>query len=68
MRKLIYMFGDNYSVVNSSMAPQGKIHNRHVVLSFHRVREAIENKIISYQFFSGKINPVNILSKHWAHH
>ena len=58
------MFGDNDSVVNSSMTPKGKNHKRHVALFFHRVREAIAAKIISYQFFNGKINPEDLLSKH----
>ena len=49
------MFGDNDSVVNSSMTPFGKIHKMHVALSFHRVREAIAAKIISYQFINLKI-------------
>ena len=62
------MLGDNDRVDNISMTPQGKIHNRHVDLSFHRIRESIEAKIMSYQFISGKINPADILSKHWAHH
>ena len=62
------MFGDNDSVFNSSMNPQGNIHKRNVALSFHRVREAIAAKIISYHFISGKMNPVDILSKHWDHH
>ena len=68
IHKLSYVFGDNDSVVNSSMTLQGKIHKRHVALSFHRVREAIVAKIIYYQFISGKINPAEILSKHWTHH
>ena len=50
------------------MTPQGKIHKRHVALSFHRLREAIAANIISYQFIDGKINHVDILSKHWSHH
>ena len=58
--KLSCMFVDNDSVLNSSMTPQGKIHKRHVALSFHRVREAIAANIISYQFISGKINPADI--------
>ena len=62
------MIGDNYSVVNSSMNPQGKIHKRNVALSFHRIRENVTAKIASYQFISGNINPVDILSKHLAHH
>jgi hypothetical protein len=36
-----YMFGDNKSVVDSSMQVNAKIHKRHTMLSFHRVREAI---------------------------
>ena len=64
MRKLSHIFGDIDSVVNSIMTLQGKIHKRHVALSFHRVREAIAAKIMSYQFISGKINPVDILSKY----
>ena len=62
------MFGDNDSVVNSSMIPQGKIRKRHVALSFNRVREAIAAKIRSYQFMSGKINPADVLSKNWSRH
>ena len=38
IRKLRFMFGDNASMVNSIMTTQGKIHNSHVALSFHRVR------------------------------
>ena len=49
------------------MTPHGKIHKRHVALSFHRVREAIAAKIISYHFIDGKDNPADVLSKHWAH-
>ena len=64
--KLSYMFGDNDSVVNSSMTPQGKIHKMHAFLSFNRFREDIAAKIISYQFISGKINFADILSKHWT--
>ena len=68
VRKLSYMFGDNDRVVNGSVTSQGNIHKRHVALSFRRVREAIAAKIISYQFIGGKINPADILSKHWANH
>ena len=62
-----FMFGDNRSVVDSSMTPHAKIHKRHVALSFHRVREAIAAKIIGYYFINGEINPADILSKHWGH-
>ena len=66
-RSASYMFGDNKSAVDSSMTPHGKIHKRHVALSFHRVREAIAAKIASYHFIDGKDNPADALSKHWAH-
>ena len=62
------MFGENGSVVNSSMNPQGKIHKIREALSFHRVCEATSANIISYHFINGKINPVDIFSKNWAHH
>jgi hypothetical protein len=40
VREKNYMFGDNTSVVDSSMGLQAKVHKRHTMLSFHRVREA----------------------------
>ena len=49
------------------MTPNGKIHKRHVALSFHRVIESIAAGIINYQFIDGKHNPADVLSKHWAH-
>ena len=36
-----YVFGDNQSVVNSSIQLHAKLHKRHNMLSFHFVREAI---------------------------
>ena len=64
VKKKSFMFGDNRSVVDSSMTPHAKIHKRHVALSFHRVREAIAAKIVGYYFIPGEINPADILSKH----
>ena len=62
-----YMFGDNESVVKSSTNFHAKLHKRHTMLSFHRVREAIASKYIEFHFISGKDNPADILSKHWSH-
>ena len=62
------MFGDNVSVFNSSMTPHGKTCKRNVALSFHRVRDTTAAKIIACNLINGKMNPVDILSKHWAHH
>ena len=39
-----YMFGDNKSVVTSSMVPHSLLSKRHNILSYHRVREAIAPK------------------------
>ena len=61
------MFGDNQSIVNSSTILHGNLHKRHTALSYHRVREAIAAKIITFTPIPGKINPADILSKHWGY-
>ena len=61
-----YMFGDNESVVNSSTIPNAKLHKRHTMLSFHQVRDAIASNTLSFYHIDGKLNPADILSKHWA--
>ena len=67
IRKKSYMFGDNKSVVDSSITPHAKLHKRHTALSFHRVREAIAAKIIAFYHIAGETNPADILSKHWGY-
>jgi hypothetical protein len=62
-----YMFGDNKSVVDSSMQVHAKLHKRHTMLSFHRVRETIAAGIIGFYFIPGASNPADILSKHWGY-
>ena len=59
------MFGDNESVVNTASHPHGKLHKRHVALSYHRVREAIAAGITRFYHIRGDKNPSDILSKHW---
>jgi hypothetical protein len=61
------MFGDNESVINSSMNIGMKLHKRHTALSFHRVREAIASRTVGFYHLAGAQNPANILSKHWAY-
>ena len=68
IRSLSYMFRDNNTVVDGIMTLRGKMHKRHVALSFHRVSEVIAAKIISYLFLDGKNNSADVLNKHWAHH
>jgi hypothetical protein len=67
IREKSYMFGDNQSVVNSSMQVHAKLHKRHNMLSFHRVREVIASGMVAFHFIPGSINPADILSKHWAY-
>jgi hypothetical protein len=43
-----FMFGDNESVVNSSNVPAGKLHKRHIALSWHRVRGLIAATILYF--------------------
>ena len=38
---------------------------RHHLVSYHRVKEAIAAKYISFHWKDGKSNPADILSKHW---
>jgi hypothetical protein len=66
LRDQSYMFGDNQAVVNSSTLPEAKLHKRHTLLSYHRVREAIAAKMIVFIHIDGRINPADILSKHWG--
>ena len=61
------MFGDNESVVNSATNLYAKLHKRHTALAFHCVREAIASGFIVFSFIPGKINPADILSKHWTY-
>ena len=61
------MFGDNESVVNSSMKHTSKLHKRHNALSFHRVRGSIAAGIVQFYSLLGKSNPADILSEHWTY-
>eukprot|EP00934_Nitzschia_sp_Nitz4_P003079 Nitzschia sp. Nitz4//scaffold505_size5549//4762//5427//NITZ4_009218-RA/size5549-processed-gene-0.1-mRNA-1//-1//CDS//3329553609//3069//frame0 len=62
-----FAFGDNKTVVDSASLPKSKLHKRHVILSYHRVREAIAAKILRFFHIPGDINPADILSKAWGY-
>mgnify|MGYP003321639909 CR=1 FL=1 len=62
-----YMFGDNRTIVDSSSIPQSRLHKRHVLLSFHQVREVIAAGVLYFIHIPGKINPADVLSKHWSY-
>ena len=53
------------NIVTSSTIPNSTISKRHHLASYHRVREAIAAKFISFHWKDGKSNPADILSKHW---
>ena len=67
LREKSYIFGDNESVVNSATQPYAKLHKRHNVLSFHKVREAIASGVFVFTHIPGENNPADILSKHWGY-
>ena len=67
IRDKSFMFGDNKSVVDSSMQVHAKLHKRHTMLSFHRVRECVASGMVGFYFLSGDSNPADILSKHWGY-
>ena len=67
IRPTNYMFGDNKSVVDSSVMPHSRLHKRHMALAFHRVREAIAAKIVAFYHIGGDENVADILSKHWGY-
>ena len=59
-----YMFGDNRSVVTSTL-PHSTLSKRHNILVSHKVREAIAAKIIDFHWIQSKYNLSDMLSKHW---
>ena len=61
-----YMFGDNKTVVDSSSNPKLMLHNRHVILSYHRVRETIAAGNIKFIFIDSELNPADFLTKLWG--
>ena len=67
VRDEAYLFGDNKSVVDGTTRPQGTLHKRHHMLSYHFVREAIASGAIRFAHVPGAKNPADILSKHWGY-
>lgn len=61
------IFGDNLSVVESATIPHYVLHKRHLILSYHRVREAIAAGVVRFLYIPGVLNPADILSKNWGY-
>ena len=54
-------------MVTSSTLPHSTLGKRHYILSYHRVREAIASKIITYHWIRTGYSLSDMLSKHWDH-
>ena len=61
------LLGDNESVTISGTQPDNKLHKRHLMLSYHYVRENVAAGCIRFAFIRGEYNPADTLSKHWAY-
>ena len=61
------LFGDNKTAVDAGTLPHAKLHKRHLMLSYHYVREKIASGNYLYSWIPGESNPADILSKHWAY-
>ena len=59
-----YMFGDSRSVVTRATLPYSTLSKRHNILAFHRVREAIDAKIIDFHWIQSEYNLSDMLSKY----
>jgi len=67
IREQSWMFGDNRTVVNQSTMPDASLHKRHYLLSYHKVRQAVASGMIVFIHIDGRLNPADILSKHWGY-
>jgi hypothetical protein len=47
------------------MQVHANLHKHHTMLSFHQVGEAVASGMIGLYFIPGRLNPADILSKHW---
>ena len=61
------LFGDNKTCVDGLSLPPSRLHKRHLMLSYHYVREAMATGKYVYAFIKGSDNPADLLSKHWGH-
>ena len=47
--------------------PHSVLKKCHLALAYHYTRKAVASSAINYQFIPGKINPADVLSKHWGY-
>jgi hypothetical protein len=67
IRAQSYMFGDNKTVVETSMQINAKLHRHHTIIAFHHVRECIAITMVGFYFIPCKSNPADIMSKPWGY-
>ena len=54
-------------MVTSSTLAHSTLGKRHNILAYHRVREAIASKILTYHWIRTGYNTSDMFSKHWDH-
>ena len=62
-----FLVGDNRSVVTSATLSHSTLTKMHNILAFHRVREAIAAKLMTFYWIQPAYNLSDMLSKHWDH-
>jgi len=63
-----WLFGDNRSVVNSSVLPHYRLSKRWNALSYHRAREAVAAGIVRFEYVPSAQNTADYLTKNLPHH
>ena len=58
------MFGDNRAVVTSATVPHSVLSRRMLLLAYHKVRENIASKTVTFHWIDGSHNYADIMSKH----
>ena len=62
-----FLSGINRSVVTSATLPHSTLTKHHIILAFHRVREAIAAKPMAFYWIHSAYNLSDMVSKHWDH-
>jgi hypothetical protein len=63
----MWLFGDNKSMINSASEPSGRLQRRHLLLSWHRLREKVAIGIVHYVHVKLAENLADCLTKHLSH-
>jgi hypothetical protein len=61
--KPCYMYGDNLGVIQNATTPEGVLKKKHVVLSFHFVREAVAIGVIAPRKLGSPDNFADVMTK-----